>query len=305
MLPAAPLLLVALYLSGAYALVLPNNSDIVIASSWWPHMFSLPRIHYNTGDEHPPGNLGMLRLADNTNITGPLLMGYYPDWAGDEFPPEKIDFSRFDWIDFAFAVPDESFALTWDDPDVAPDLLRRLVNLAHAQGKKVKLSVGGWTGSKSVLRHFIHTHKFNFAFRYFSNAVATQENREWFAQNILQSYQDFSLDGIDIDWEYPGHLGETGNSVNADDSSNFLLFLRHLRTLLPSSAMISAAATQQPFVDTNGQIMRNVADFADVLDWVLIMNYDTWDREQQFSKCIRRSHDLSSFTHTRAERAHV
>ncbi len=284
--PVAPLILVALSLSGAYTMVLPNNSDIVMASSWRPHMFSLPRIHYNTGDEDPPGNLGVFHLADNTSITGPLLMAYYPDWTGDEFPPEKIDFSRFDWIDFAFAVPDKSFALTWDDPDVAPDLLRRLVNLAHAQGKKVKLSVGGWTGSKSVLRDFVHTHRFKSAFRYFSSAVATQENREWFAQNILQLYHDFDLDGIDIDWEYPGHSGETGNLVRANDSNNFLLFLRQLRTLLPSSAIISAAATQQPFVDTNGEIMRNVADFADVLDWVLIMNYYTWDREQEFSKCI-------------------
>ncbi len=136
--PVAPLILVALSLSGAYTMVLPNNSDIVMASSWRPHMFSLPRIHYNTGDEDPPGNLGVFHLADNTSITGPLLMAYYPDWTGDEFPPEKIDFSRFDWIDFAFAVPDKSFALTWDDPDVAPDLLRRLVNLARLPLRKIE-----------------------------------------------------------------------------------------------------------------------------------------------------------------------
>jgi chitinase len=75
----------------------------------------------------------------------PLVMAYYPDWAS--FPPEKIDFRRFDWIDFAFAVPDRNFNLGWDDPK-APDMLRRLVSIAHARGKKVKLSVGGWSGSK-------------------------------------------------------------------------------------------------------------------------------------------------------------
>ena len=84
--------------------------------------------------------------------TSPLVMAYYPDWAS--FDPENIDFNRFDWIDFAFAVPDKNFNLTWDDP-AAPDMLRRLITHAHAGNKKVKLSVGGWSGSKYVtaLRH--------------------------------------------------------------------------------------------------------------------------------------------------------
>ena len=137
-------------------MVLPNNSDIIIASSWRPDIFSIPRVQYVTGNEDPPGD---------PDTISPLLMGYYPDWAGDDFPPEKIDFSRFDWIDFAFAIPDETFNLTWDDPVDGPDLLRRLVSLAHAQGKKIKLSVGGWTGSKSVLRDVTHTYRFNFCFQ--------------------------------------------------------------------------------------------------------------------------------------------
>lgn len=84
----------------------------------------------------------------------PLVMAYYPDWVGADYPPENIDFSRFDWIDFAFAVPDQNMALSWDGSDNAPDLLTRLVSLAHANGKHVKLSVGGWTGSKYV--PFLH-----------------------------------------------------------------------------------------------------------------------------------------------------
>lgn len=78
----------------------------------------------------------------------PLMMAYYPDWAGDASPPESIDFARFDWIDFAFAIPDENFNLTWDNSDSSPDLLRRLVTKGHQGGTKVKLSVGGWTGSQ-------------------------------------------------------------------------------------------------------------------------------------------------------------
>ena len=77
-----------------------------------------------------------------------LVMGYYPDWAYPAFPPENIDFRRYDWIDFAFALPDADFSLVWDDMDSGPKLLERLVIAAHAGGSKVKLSVGGWTGSQ-------------------------------------------------------------------------------------------------------------------------------------------------------------
>jgi hypothetical protein len=93
--------------------------------------------------------------ADIQSIPSPLaanndkiVAAYYPDWAGPDFPPEKIDFERFDWIDFAFALPNAQFGLEWDNEDGTPALLRRLVTAAHAKGKLVKLSVGGWTGSK-------------------------------------------------------------------------------------------------------------------------------------------------------------
>ena len=77
-----------------------------------------------------------------------LVMGYYPDWAYPAFPPENIDFRRYDWIDFAFALPDADFALVWDDINSGPKLLERLVTAAHAKNSKVKLSIGGWTGSQ-------------------------------------------------------------------------------------------------------------------------------------------------------------
>jgi hypothetical protein len=83
----------------------------------------------------------------NDSVRSPLVMAYYPDWVGSDFPPKKIDFTLFDWIDFAFALPDEYFNLTWDSDD-APMLLKQLVSEAHSAKKKVKLSIGGWTGSK-------------------------------------------------------------------------------------------------------------------------------------------------------------
>ncbi|KAI0796747.1 glycoside hydrolase superfamily [Abortiporus biennis] len=186
-------------------------------------------------------------------------MAYYPDWAADKFPPEKIDFSRVDWIDFAFAIPDENFNLSFDGSDNAPDLLNRLTTAAHNSGKKVKLSVGGWTGSK-----------------FFSPAVSTSANRQTLASNILDFYKQYNLDGIDIDWEYPGQQGDSANKVSTSDTANFLEFLKLLKSVLPEGAKITAATMTVPFANENGEPSDDVSAFADVLDWILIMNYDAW-----------------------------
>lgn len=194
--------------------------------------------------------------SSNTNTT-PLVMGYYPDWAPASFPPSKVDFGLVDVVDFAFAVPDQSFNLTWDEDDTAPGLLMSLVSAAHAKGKRVKLSIGGWSGSK-----------------YFSSAVKSSSSRSIFVENILSVYESYSLDGVDIDWEYPGTDGNPGNIVSQNDTLNFLQFLQLLRKTLPQEALLTATATDSTWSDALGNPTVDVSAFAGVLDWVLLMNYD-------------------------------
>ncbi len=119
----------------------------------------------------------------------------------ENIPPESVDFSRFDWADFgkiplsimvycrtkleqriisAFAVPNSTYGLDFEQDDSA-HLLQRLVDGAHANGKRVKLSIGGWGGSK-----------------YFSPAMCTPESRATFVDNIVTTYHQFGLDGIDM-----------------------------------------------------------------------------------------------------------
>ena len=116
-------------------------------------------------------------------------------------------------------------------------------------------------------------------FRYFSPAVSTSQNRQTFVNNILTVYNQFGLDGIDIDWEFPAQAGATGNVVSPNDTANYLAFLQLLRRTLPSSAKISAATMTVPWADPQGNPLKDVSAFASVLDWILIMNYDTWGCE--------------------------
>ncbi|EIW71982.1 hypothetical protein TREMEDRAFT_66653 [Tremella mesenterica DSM 1558] len=186
------------------------------------------------------------------------MNGYYPDWSGGYLAPESIDWSKFDVVDFAFALPTSSFGLEFTQDD-SSDLLSRLVTGAHANGKRVKLSIGGWTGST-----------------YFSTICASASNRRTFLSHILAAYNAYNLDGIDIDWEYPGTYGANGNAVSSSDSANFLTFLTEMRAALPEGALISLATQVWPFAGSNGSPMSDVSGFADVIDWILVMNYDIW-----------------------------
>lgn len=186
------------------------------------------------------------------------MCGYYPDWAAYHLSPEQVDWSKFDVMDFAFALPTRVGGLEFTQDD-SSDLLKRLVKTGHAAGKRVKLSVGGWTGSL-----------------YFSTITGDSDLRATFVKNIRGAYDLYNLDGIDIDWEYPGTGGASGNAVSSQDSANFLKFLTELRAALPTDAIITTATQVWPFADTNGQPMTDVSGFAKVIDWILIMNYDIW-----------------------------
>ncbi|KAH9813560.1 family 18 glycoside hydrolase [Melampsora americana] len=189
----------------------------------------------------------------------PTIATYYPDWNLDVLTPEQIDYSKYDLIDFAFAIPTEDFNIKFTQ-DNSIETLDKLVQYAHGNQTLVCLSIGGWDGSK-----------------HFSEAVRTPKSREKFANNILKIVHDHKLDGIDIDWEYPAQAGIQDNTVDDNDSTALLLFFHLLRDKLGPSMILSAAVTDYTFLDNHGHRMVDVKAYAEVLDHILIMNYDYTD----------------------------
>ncbi|GAA6023500.1 hypothetical protein JCM11491_006602 [Sporobolomyces phaffii] len=180
--------------------------------------------------------------------------GYYPDWEESNLPPEKINYKMFDLINYSFAIPDKNHNVVLG----SGDLLNRVVKYAHGNGSKVLIAIGGWTDSK-----------------YFSTAVATASSRKTFIANIKTMVDKYNVDGVDIDWEYPGTQGDSGNIVSSADTANMLLFLQGLRAAMPDKRL-STCTTQQPYIGANGSPLSDVSAFAKVLDNILVMNYDVW-----------------------------
>ncbi|MBS1800465.1 MAG: glycoside hydrolase family 18 protein [Acidobacteria bacterium] len=76
---------------------------------------------------------------------------------------------------------------------------------------KVLVSVGGWTWSGG-----------------FSDAALTRQSRARFIESAVRFVERYKLDGLDIDWEYPGQVGN-GNVFRPEDKHNFTLLLAELR----------------------------------------------------------------------------
>jgi len=86
------------------------------------------------------------------------------------------------------------------------------------------------------------------------------------------------LDGLDFDWEYPNFQGIGCNTINSNDTDNFLSFLQELRQDSTGSKLVLSAATSVlPWNGTNGLPSTDVSGFSSVLSWIEIMNYDIWD----------------------------
>jgi chitinase len=168
---------------------------------------------------------------------------------------DHVDADKIDTLIFAFAqVADNQVVL---DP-AASKRLHQLTMLksAHAQ-LKVVLSVGGWGAGG------------------FSEAASTQASRQHFADSATKLLMDNDADGLDVDWEYPGH-SESGIHSSPQDRSNLTLLLKGIRAALDVVGQskgrhytLSMAIADGPFIDG-----IDIAAIAPYLDWFNLMTYD-------------------------------
>lgn len=139
------------------------------------------------------------------------IIGYVHGPRGVTVQPQ--DAMRLTHINYAFAnIRDGAVVLDYESD---PANLAQLVALkAYNPDLKILLSVGGWSWSD-----------------HFSDAALTPASRETFARTAVALMVEHNLDGLDIDWEYPGQPGE-GNVYRPEDKENFTRLLQTLRAHL-------------------------------------------------------------------------
>jgi chitinase len=126
----------------------------------------------------------------------------------------------------------------------------------------VLVSVGGWLWSGG-----------------FSDAALTKKSREVFIASVVDFVRSHQLDGLDIDWEYPGMAGAT-NHFRPEDKQNYTLLLKELRSRFddlqkelhrPLYVTIATGASQE-FLDHTE--MDQVQKYVDTVN---LMAYDYYE----------------------------
>lgn len=162
--------------------------------------------------------------------------------------PQNVDPLLLDFVIYAFALIQPNGSL-----DVySRRYLQELANLRLADPNlKVILGIGGWGNDG------------------FSDAALTPQSRYNFAREVRKWVNDYDLDGVDIDWEYPGSSA-AGITSRPQDKENFTLLLEALRDVLGPNAWISVAGTG----DTSYIRNVDIAGIAPFINYFNIMSYD-------------------------------
>ncbi len=215
------------------------------------------------------------------------VVAFYPSWKwydrGRLVNPSTIDYSKYTIINYAFLKPNRDGSISLFDPladktillgEIDPAVRRSyaksheinrywhipgtsLVDKAHENGVKVFISIGGWTMSEN-----------------FSAIAESAEKRQRFAQSCVDLVLNYWIDGIDIDWEYPGNKAQNGKAA---DKENFTLLLREVRHAFDDLQMklgkrlwltadFGAGATHQAQIEWE-QVVP-------LLDQINVMTYD-------------------------------
>lgn len=195
----------------------------------------------------------------------------------------KIEAEKLTHINYAFAKVSDADTIGFRDPRAARHLAQLQGLKAENPDLKLLVSVGGW-GAK-----------------HFSDAALTRDSRERFARSAVRLVKQYGLDGIDIDWEFPGQA-VGGIDARPEDTRNFTRFLQTLRDHLDSLSAergrvgddrylltIASNDDQEYFDHTEMEELHRYLDF------VNIMTYDFFTSGSEttghHTGLFRSSHD--------------
>jgi chitinase len=172
--------------------------------------------------------------------------------------PGQIDAHSLTRVNYAFANIKDGRMVTGFASDAQNFLF--LTGLRKQNpGFTVLVSVGGWLWSTN-----------------FSDIALTAQSRTVFIQSVMDFVNRYDLDGLDIDWEYPGLAG-AGHPFRKEDGRNFTLLLKELRNRFDKATVkshrrlyltLAAGASDDYLAHTE---MKKVQEYVDTVN---LMAYD-------------------------------
>ncbi|EJL61396.1 glycoside hydrolase family 18 protein [Flavobacterium sp. CF136] len=178
------------------------------------------------------------------------IIAYY---TGDDKLINEYEVNKLNQIIFSFCHLKDG-KLSVDSPKDSTTI-KHLVSLKATNPQlKIILSLGGWGGCEPC-----------------STAFSTAEGRLTFAKSVKKLSDDFKVDGLDLDWEYPAIEGLPGHLYQASDRTNFTELIKILRNTLGKNYELSfAAGGFQKYLDESVEWKKVMP----LVNRVNIMSYD-------------------------------
>ncbi|KAK2760455.1 glycosylhydrolase family 18-6 [Colletotrichum kahawae] len=222
------------------------------------------------------------------NGNGAIKIGYFEGYnMGRKClyqDASQIDTSAYTHIHFGFGTLKPNFEVEVGDALST----YQFGEFARIKNSKRILSFGGWEFSNSPSTYTI-----------FRNGV-TAANRLKMATSIANFIKKHNLDGVDIDWEYPGapDLPDIASGGSKDEGPNYLAFLVILKNLLPGKSISIAAPASYWYLK-----QFPIKEIGRVVDYIVYMTYDLhgqWDAHNSYSQegcstgnCLRSKVNLT------------
>lgn len=219
---------------------------------------------------------------------GKRVVGYFVEWgiyAGhDYYLVTDIPFDKLTHINYAFiGINPSSFGVEmydpfasiekmypgepWDSPYKGNLGMLRKMKLQYPHVKTL-ISVGGWTKS-----HGFHA------------AAMTAQSRATTASNLVAFMVQYEMDGIDIDWEYPGidrpkdpnDQYDMGAPGGPEDTVNFTLLMKEIREQLDARGVIDSKyyeLTAAVGIGYDKIMLTNPGEYIQYMDMINLMTYD-------------------------------
>ena len=179
----------------------------------------------------------------------PMIIAYYTE--NSSALPDPSCLTHINYAHGRFVDKETGDGGIWIE---RPELLEKVIALKQQKPSlKVLLMIGGW-GDKADG---------------FSMMARDARKRTLFCQSCKEHIDNYGLDGIDIDWEYPT-AGPSENGRHPDDTRNFNLVLKELRETIGNTKIISyASSASADYVDWKTAMLY--------MDYVNVMTYDMGD----------------------------
>lgn len=218
-------------------------------------------------------NCNTAKQSDNKNESksDKVIVAYVTSWS--RIMPDPAYMTH---INYAFGHVNDTFDGVRVDNE---DRLKSIVALkSENPNLKVLLSIGGWGSGR------------------FSEMAADEKNRLSFAKDCKRVVDEFKLDGIDIDWEYPTS-SSAGISASENDTENYTLLMRDIRQAIGENALLTQATV------ASGKYVDHKA-IDSYIDFTNIMSYDMGNAPKHHS-ALFRSENAGWITAEEAVKSHL